>query len=190
MADLKSLLGDKYTEGMSIEEMLTIEIDEPKADTTEYDKLKKRFDEVASEAAKYKKEARATMTEAEQKALADAEALAKITQERDELLKDKKVSESEKSLLAIGYDEKLAKEVAEALYSGDTATVLAAQAKFIEIQKKEALANAVKDTPAPPVDNGNGVAMTKEKLQAMSVQDRLEFSEKNPEEYRKIYNGG
>jgi hypothetical protein len=31
--------------------------------------------------------------------------------------------------------------------------------------------------------------MTKEKLQAMSVQDRLEFSQKNPEEYKKIYGG-
>jgi DNA replication initiation complex subunit (GINS family) len=129
------------------------------------------------------------MTEAEQKALADAELLEAIKKERDELLADKKVAENEKGLLAIGYDEKLAAEVAKALYSGDTATVLAAQAKFIEAQKKEALANAVKDTPTPPVDNGNGVVMTKEKLQAMSVQDRFEFSQKNPEEYKKIYGG-
>lgn len=186
MADLKSLLGDKYTEGMSIEEMLAIEIDEPKADTTEYDKLKKRFDEVASEAAKYKKEARATMTEAEQKALADAEALAKITQERDELLKDKKVSESEKSLLAIGYDEKLAKEVAEALYLGDTATVLAAQAKFIELQKKEALANAVKDTPAPPVDNGTGKTLTKEEFSKMSLDEQMKVYTDSPDLYKEL----
>lgn len=189
MADLKSLLGDKYTEGMTIEELLGVDIEVPKADTTEYDKLKKRLDEVASEAARYKKEARATMSEAEQKALADAEELAKIVKERDELLADKKIAENEKSLLAIGYDEKLAAEVAKALYSGDSATVIAATAKFVEIQKKEADAKAVKDTPVPPVDNGNGVVMTKEKLQSMSVQDRLEFSQKNPEEYKKIYGG-
>ena len=189
MADLKSLLGDKYTEGMTIEDVLALDVETPKADTTEYDKLKKRFDEVASELASSKKQLRANMTEAEQKALADAELLEAIKKERDELLADKKIAENEKSLLAIGYDEKLATEVAKALYSGDTATVLAAQAKFIELQKKEALANAVKDTPTPPVDNSNGVAMTKEKLQAMSVQDRLEFSQKNPEEYKKIYGG-
>jgi hypothetical protein len=67
--------------------------------------------------------------------------------------------------------------------------VIAAQAKFLEVQKKEVLATAVKETPVPPVDNGNEVVMTKEKLQSMSIQDRLEFSQKNPEEYKKIYGG-
>lgn len=186
MADLKSLLGDKYTEGMSIEEMLAIEIDEPKVDTTEYDKLKKRFDEVASEAAKYKKEARATMTEAEQKALADADALAKITKERDELLADKEIAKNEKSLLAIGYDEKLATEVAKALYTGDTATVLAAQAKFIELQKKEALASAVKDTPVPPVDNGGGKTLTKEEFSKMSLDEQMKVYTDSPDLYNEL----
>ena len=75
MADLKTLLGDKYKEGMTLDEILGVEIEAPKADTTAYDNLKKRFDEVASEAANYKNQLRANMTEAEQKALADAENL-------------------------------------------------------------------------------------------------------------------
>ena len=36
MADLKSLLGDKYTEGMTIEDLLALEVEEPKADTAAY----------------------------------------------------------------------------------------------------------------------------------------------------------
>ena len=44
MADLKSLLGDKYTEGMTIEDLLSLEVEEPKADTAAYNSLKKRFD--------------------------------------------------------------------------------------------------------------------------------------------------
>jgi hypothetical protein len=186
MADLKSLLGDKYTEGMTIEELLGVDIEVPKADTTEYDKLKKRLDEVASEAARYKKEARATMTEAEQKALADAEELAKIVKERDELLADKKIAENEKGLLAIGYDEKLAAEVAKALYSGDTATVLAAQAKFIEAQKKEALADAVKGTPVPPVDNGTGKTLTKEQFSKMSLDEQMKVYTDSPDLYNEL----
>ena len=75
MADLKALLGDKYQEGMTIEELMELEVEEPKADTSAYDNLKKRFDEVASEAASYKKQIRATMSEAEQKAAQDAEEL-------------------------------------------------------------------------------------------------------------------
>ena len=84
MADLKSLLGDKYTEGMTIEDVLALDVEAPKADTTEYDKLKKRFDEVASELASSKKQLRANMTEAEQKALADAELLEAVTLQVDE----------------------------------------------------------------------------------------------------------
>ena len=30
MADLKTLLGDKYTEGMTIEDLMAVEIEEPK----------------------------------------------------------------------------------------------------------------------------------------------------------------
>ena len=65
MADLKSLLGDKYKDGMTIEDILALDVDEPKADTSAYDNLKKRFDEVASEAAGYKKQLRANMSDAE-----------------------------------------------------------------------------------------------------------------------------
>jgi hypothetical protein len=186
MADLQSLLGDKYTEGMTIEDVLGLDIEVPKADTTEYNKLKKRFDEVASELASSKKQLRANMTEAEQKALADAELLEAIKKERDELLADKKVAENEKGLLAIGYDEKLAAEVAKALYSGDTATVLAAQAKFIEAQKKEALANAVKDTPAPPVDNGTGKTLTKEQFSKMSLDEQMKVYTDSPDLYNEL----
>ena len=73
MADLKALLGDKYTEGMTIEDLLALEVDEPKTNTAAYESLKKRFDEVASEAAGYKKQLRAHMSEAEQKAAEEAE---------------------------------------------------------------------------------------------------------------------
>ena len=190
MADLKSLLGDKYKDGMTIEDVLALEVEEPKADTSAYDNLKKRFDEVASEAAGYKKQLRANMSEAEQKAAADAEKYAEIVAERDKLKAEKAVAEYAKGLVAIGYDEKLATEVATALQSGDADTVIKAQAKFVDAQKKAVLAEAVKETPVPPAGGDGGTVVTKEKLRAMSPAERFEFSQKNPEEYRKIYNGG
>ena len=181
MADLKTLLGDKYTEGMTIEDILALEVEEPKANTAAYESLKKRFDEVASEAAGYKKQLRAHMTEVEQKAAEEAEKFAEIIAERDKLKAEKAIAENAKGLIAIGYDENLATEVATALLAGDTETVIKAQAKFVDAQKKAVLADAVKETPVPPAGGDGGAVVTKEKLRAMSPAERYEFSQKNPE---------
>ena len=55
MADLKTLLGDKYTKGMSIEDLMALEIEEPKVDMSKFvskelfifqkiiDKIKNRY---------------------------------------------------------------------------------------------------------------------------------------------------
>lgn len=187
MADLKSLLGDKYKEGMTVEELMALEVE---TDNSAYDNLKKRLDEVASEAAGYKKQLRANMSEAEKKAAEDAEKYAEIVAERDQLKAEKAMAEYAKGLVAIGYDETLATEVATALHNGDAATVIKAQAKFVDAQKKAVLADAVKETPVPPAGGDSGMVMTKEKLRAMSPAARLEFSQKHPEEYKNIYNNG
>jgi hypothetical protein len=189
MADLKSLLGDKYTEGMTIEDILALEVEEPKVDMSKF-VSKELYDKAASDTANYKKQLRANMTEAEQKAAAEAEKYAEIVAERDQLKQEKAIAENAKGLVAIGYDEKLATEVATALYNGDAQTVIEAQAKFVDAQKKAILADAVKETPVPPAGGEGGNVVTKEKLRAMSPAERLEFSQKHPEEYKKIYNGG
>lgn len=188
MADLKTLLGDKYTEGMTIEDILSLEVEEPKVDMSKF-VSKEVLDKATSEAASYKKQLRATMSEAEQKALADAEERKAIQEELEKLRTEKTIAENSKGLVAIGYDEKTASEVATAFLNGDFATVIQAQAKFVDAQKKSVIAEAVKETPTPPTENGNGVIMTKEKLKSMSANERFEFSQKNPEEYKKIYGG-
>jgi hypothetical protein len=189
MADLKSLLGDKYTEGMTIEDVLALEVEEPKVDMSKF-VSKELYDKAASDTANYKKQLRANMSEAEQKAAADAEKYAEIVAERDQLKAEKTIAENAKGLVAIGYDENLATEVATALYNGDAETVIKAQAKFVDAQKKAVLADAVKETPVPPAGDNGGSVMTKEKLKSMSPTERYEFSQNNPEEYKKLYNGG
>ena len=186
MADLKSLLGDKYKEGMTIEEIMALDVEEPKADTSAYDSLKRRFDEVASEAANYKKQLRANMSEAEQKAAADAEELAKVLEENKQLKSEKAMAEYAKGLVAIGYDDTLATEVATALYNGDAATVIKAQAKFVDAQKKAVLAEAVKETPAPPVANNGGKTLTKAEFSKMSLDEQMAVYEKNPDLYNEL----
>ena len=58
----------------------------------------------------------------------------------------------------------------------------------MDAQKKAVLAEAVKNTPAPPAGS-SGVEMTKENLRKMSPMERLEFAQKNPEQYKQIYGG-
>lgn len=186
MANLKELLGDKYKEGMTIEELMSLDVEEPKIDMTKF-VSKEVFDKAASEAANYKKQARATMSEAEQKAAADAEELAKIVAERDQLKQEKAIAENAKGLVAIGYDETLANEVATALLNGDAATVIKAQAKFVDAQKKAVLAEAVKETPVPPVGN-ESKTITKEQFNKMSLNEQLEVFEKTPELYKELTN--
>ena len=188
MANLKELLGDKYTEGMTIEDILSLDVEEPKVDMSKF-VSKELYDKAASDTANYKKQLRANMSEAEQKAAADAEELAKIVAERDQLKQEKAIAENAKGLVAIGYDEELANEVATALFNGDAATVIKAQAKFVDAQKKAVLAEAVKETPVPPASGEGGATMTKENLKKMSPAERFEFSQKNPEEYKKLYGG-
>lgn len=188
MADLKTLLGDKYKEGMTVEELMALDVEEPQIDMSKF-VSKELYDKAASDTANFKKQLRATMSEAEQKALADAEERKAIQEELEKLRAEKTIAENSKGLVAIGYDEKTANEVATAFMNGDFATVIQAQAKFVDVQKKSVIASAVKETPTPPTNNDSGVVMTKEKLRAMTPAERLDFSQKHPEEYKKIYGG-
>lgn len=188
MADLKTLLGDKYKEGMTVDELLALSVEAPKADMTGFIS-KEHFDKVASEAAGYKKQLRAQMSEAEAKAAEEAEKYAAIVAERDQLKADKSIAENAKSLIAIGYDEKLATEVATALYNGDSAAVIKAQAKFVDEQKKAALAEAVKGTPVPPTSNSGGNNVTKEQFNQMTYSERAKLFEENQDLYNTL-NGG
>ena len=185
MADLKSLLGDKYTEGMTIEDILKLEVEEPQIDMSKF-VSKELYDKAASDTANYKKQLRANMSEAEQKAAADAEKYASLEEELKQLKADKAIAENAKGLVAIGYDEKLATEVATALYNGDAETVIKAQAKFVDAQKKAVLADAVKETPVPPVDNGNGKTLTKEEFSKMSLDEQMKVYTDTPDLYNEL----
>ena len=185
MADLKTLLGDKYTEGMSIEDLMALEIEEPKVDMSKF-VSKELYDKAASDTANYKKQLRANMSEAEQKALADAEKYAEVVAERDKLLAEKTIAENSSGLVALGYDEKTAKEVATAFMNGDFATVVSAQAKFVDAQKKAAIADKVKETPIPPVNNDGGKTLTKAEFSKMSLNEQLKVFEETPELYNEL----
>lgn len=145
------------------------------------------FDKTASELAAKKKELNAKLSEDEKKRRQEQEDREKLQSAYDQLLRDSKISKFKAELLAMGYEDKLASETAEAMVDGDNDKVFANQKKQLEVVQKAARAEALKRTPKPQPD-GDGKAMTLTEFRKLSPQERYAFAEKNPEDYKALYN--
>lgn len=146
------------------------------------------FDKKASEAADLSKQLKAHMSDEEAKAAQEAADRAALIERAEKAENALAVSNYVAAYVSMGYDEKLAKSTAEAMVKGDTDTVLKNQKIHLEDREKALKAELLKQTP-PPAPGGADAAMTKEKLRAMSPQERYKFSQENPEEYKNIYGG-
>lgn len=179
-------------EEMSAEEKLKalegLEIPDP--DYSGYVK-KDVFDKTASELAEKKKELREKLSEDEAKKLKEQEEREELQSKYEKLLHDSEVSKNKSKLLALGYEEKLADETAEAMASGDLEKVMANQKKHLDTFEKKIRAEALKDTPKPTGD-GDNKTMTLEALRKMSPSERFKYSQEHPEDYKALYseNGG
>lgn len=123
------------------------EFEPPAQDTGEIEKLKALLTKSNSEAAEYKRQLKAKMTDEEAKAAKEAEERAALEKELGALRRDKAVSEFTAKYLELGYDAETAKTNAESLHAGDFATIFANQKKFIEAQRKAAAAGALDQQP-------------------------------------------
>ena len=193
---LQGLLGEAYREGMTEEEIAKAleekgvgKAPEPKpnpGDSAETKRLKELLSKANSEAADYKNQLRSKMSEAEKNAADAKEAREKLIQQNQELTKKIAISENSAELLKMGYDGELAVKTAEALYSGDLATVFANQKAFLEKREQDIKAELMRGSPKPPAGTPDG-GMTLEKLRGMKVEDRYKFSQEHPEEYKQLY---
>ena len=161
------------------------EVEDP--DYTGYVK-KEVFDKTASELAEQKKQLKSKMTEDEAQKQKEQEERETLQANYEKLLRESNVSKNKAKLLALGYDEKLADETAEAIADGDTEKVFLNQKKHLEAVEKKVRAEALKDTPKPTPD-GDSKTMTLDKLRKMSPAERLEFSTNHPEDYKTLYGG-
>lgn len=173
MADLKELLGDAYKEDMTLEDInaALAEKDFISKDSLSEYVPKNIADKYATEAADYKKKWKAASSEQEQKQIEDAEKQAQIEEELKTLRRSSKVSEYEKQHLALKYDEKDAKEIAEALYDGDMDTVFRLQKKHEEALQKAIKADLLKDMPTPPAGNQTTIDYGKQIADAQASGD-------------------
>lgn len=188
--NIKDLLKDAYKEGMSVEDIeKALEgIELPTDNSAEIERLKNALNKSNSEAADFKKQLREKMSAEELKAKEDAEKIEELIKERDALLKEKTISTHKAKYLALGYDESLANETAEAMVNGELDKVFANQKKHIESVEKKIRADVLKTTPKPEGGNGSET-ITKEKFSKMSIAEQHKYSVEHPEEYKMLYGG-
>lgn len=156
MADIKTLLGDEYKEGMTDAEIvaavqkLTLPDMAQFVAKDDYDKLKRASDANASEAKGWKDKYNSTLSEAELQKQA-AEEARKATEARlAELERKDKISNTKDKYIEAGFNAKLALETAEAFVDGKMDVVLANITKHATNVANEEKDKALHGTPAPP----------------------------------------
>lgn len=157
MSYLSDLLGKAYKEGMTEDEISAALETVGQGNEAEVNRLKAALSKANSEAADYKKQLRTKQTDDEAAAAAQKEEHDRLVQENADLKRSMALSERKAKLLAMGYDENLADETAAAMVDGDMDKVMANQSKYLEVQKKNIQADAMRKTPRPAAgDDGNG----------------------------------
>lgn len=154
--DVSTIEGfETMTADQKVEALLGLDVPE-KIDLSGYVK-KDLFDRTSSELAEAKKQIKAKMTD-DEAARAQADADRKELEERyAELLRKSTIAEHTARYIAMpGYDEKLARETAEALFDGDTEKVFANQQKANAAYEKTLRSHLLKDTPTPGGRGGAG----------------------------------
>lgn len=160
MSYLSDLLGKAYKEGMTEDEISAALETVGQGNEAEVNRLKAALSKANSEAAEYKKQLRTKQTDDEAAAAAQKEEHDRLVQENADLKRSMALSERKAKLLAMGYDENLADETAAAMVDGDMDKVMANQSKYLEVQKKNIQADAMRKTPRPAAgDDGNGGSM-------------------------------
>ena len=152
-------------EAMTAEQKLAAleayELPEPSASPANDDaaKLREALSKATGDAAEWKRKYRATLDEQKRVEEETAERNKQRDEELETLRRERTVSKYEAQYLAAGYSAELANASAVAMADGDTATVLANQAKFLADTKQrleaEALGKQPKPTPGTPPSAGD-----------------------------------
>ena len=188
--NIKDLLGDAYKEGMTVEEIDTAlkGIELPTDNSAEVERLKNALSKSNSEAADYRKQLREKMSADEIKAKEDSDKFEELQSKYDALLRESEITKNKARLLALGYEDKLASETAEAIVSGEIDKVFANQKKHLDSVEKKIREEVLTSTPRPTGGNGSQT-ITLEKFKKMPIEEQYKFSKEHPEEYKTLYGG-
>ena len=152
-------------------------------------KLSKAKDDATSEAAEYKRQLREKMSEAERLEEERKEELNKLKTENETFRQNALLSEYKAQALSMGYSDELATQRAEAMVKGDFNAMAEVDKAFIAAHDREMEANAIINTPKPPVGASNpdkSGTVTPEQFKAMGYGERAKLFEENPELYNEL----
>lgn len=161
MADLKTLLGESYKEGMTINEVNAALATKELIDTSVEKFVKKSvFDTTASELAKVKKDYTAKLTDDELRATKQQE----ILDENNLLKTEKKKLTLETQLAKSGYKEEHIRSLSESFLSGDLEgfgkTMSLLKADITGDTTKQVTSNLLKTTTIiPPAGNTSNISV-------------------------------
>ena len=187
---IQDLLKDAYKEGMTVEEIneALASVEFPADQSAEIERLKAALSKSNSENAEWKKKHREALSEEERKAQETADLIKQLQEENATLTRESSVSKHKAKFLGMGYDEALAGDAAVAMADGDMEKLFSYQQKHQEALEKKIRADALKSTPKPVPNLRDGVK-TLEDLRKMTPQERFEFAQNKPEEYKSLYGG-
>ena len=132
-------------------------------------RLRRANDKASSEAADYKRQLNARMSESERQEQERAEAAEAMANELKELRRERDLNKLMKNFTVLGYSEDMAKEAAEAQYEGDTDKMFDVQRKY-----KTELENKIKSEfmrGTPPPQSGSlqgGTPLTEAQIKSMT----------------------
>lgn len=165
----------------------------PEPDNAEIAKLraqlaqqKAALDKATKEAAENKRALRAKQTAEEQAAEIEKERQEAIEKELNELRKERAVANTSKRIMSFVADEAIATGIAEALYGAEDIDLAIDTINKAWTAKEKALRAEFGKIPAPSIGAADGATITKAQLDGMGYKDRLDFSQKHPDEYRKL----
>ena len=181
---------DENKEKSQNEEKTEPTLDDLKAELerlkSENGKLKTAQSNAASDAAKWKKEAREKMDE---KARADAETKELIEQlraENEAMKRNQGVAERAASYIGVGFDADLAKKAAEASFDGKHEDFMTYLKAFLEAHDKALKADALRNNPRPNGSGGGEPGITKEQFAKMKYAERAKLFDEQPDLYQQL----
>ena len=156
--ELSALLGDAYKDGMTLEEVTEAlkNVEMPKDQNAEIERLKNAISKSNSEAADWKQKYKETLDDAARKKSDEDENVRKLQEEIEGLKRERTINGYKASYIGMGYTQDDASKIAELLTDGKMDEVIAMQKKHQEAMAEQIKKDLLKNTPRPDGGKDDG----------------------------------
>ena len=161
-----------YAEMTAEQKLAALEALETSNPNEEIERYKRAASKANSEAAEFKKQLSAKMTEAEKEQAAKDEELNQLRAQVAESNREKSINAYMAEFTALGYDKELASKAAVAFVDGNSADVFASMNSFLQAHDKAYKDNLLRNGSEPPAGKAPDVkTFTRAQLENMSADE-------------------